>query len=154
MDAMLRRKKKLETEIGNLAKIIAQDDFSPALRKALTDRENEVASITEKVLAAKPDSICQHINRMSVIARAKLKDLRTLLASGPIAARAGLLQHVGSPSRIKALGKGGRYRPLPRAAARVFLLVLIFVLKETDCPFSETNSLSTPAIAHVSFLSP
>ena len=52
MDAMLRRKKKLETEIENLAKIIAQDDFSPALRKALTDRENEVASITEKVLAA------------------------------------------------------------------------------------------------------
>jgi hypothetical protein len=41
-------------EVSNLAQVVAQGDFSPALRAALGDREREIGEITAKLLEAQP----------------------------------------------------------------------------------------------------
>jgi predicted nucleic acid-binding Zn-ribbon protein len=57
LEQVRRRKETLEREVVNLAKIVAQGDFSPALRAALVDREREIGEITSKLLEARPDSL-------------------------------------------------------------------------------------------------
>ena len=55
LEQMRRRKEALESEVTNLANAIAQGDFSPALRRALADRERQIGEITTKLLEARPD---------------------------------------------------------------------------------------------------
>ena len=45
LEQMRRRKEALESEVTNLANAIVQGDFSPALRRALADRERQIGEI-------------------------------------------------------------------------------------------------------------
>jgi len=70
LEQMHRRKEALESEVANLANVIAQGDFSPALRGALADRERQIGEITTKLLEARPDSL-----------RSKLRNIRSFVVS-------------------------------------------------------------------------
>lgn len=94
MEAMRQRKAELEREIANLANVIAQGDFSPALRKALVEREGEISAIADRLLSSKEESIHSRIQRMSAVAKTRIKELRALLQGDVTLARARLLKHV------------------------------------------------------------
>ena len=93
LDQMSRRKEALESEVINLANAIAQGDFSPALRRALADRERQMGEITTKLLEARSDSLRSKLRKTRSFVVTRMQDLRTLLNSDVGHVRAELAKH-------------------------------------------------------------
>jgi hypothetical protein len=72
LDSMHERKAQLEQEIGNLISGLATGVLSAAVMQAIADREREKSGITDRLLSAKADSIRSQIDKMSVLAKARL----------------------------------------------------------------------------------
>ncbi len=106
MHQLHQRKAVLETEVANLTKVIAAGQVSPAIMAAISDREREVAEITERVISSNEDSVKSRIAGMREIAKEKLKDLKGLLGKDVVVARAALLKHV---QRIEMEANGKAY---------------------------------------------
>src|SRR5258706_40505 len=94
LDQMQQRKEQLEKELGNLVTALAAGQSSPTIMGAITDREREISTITNRTVSSNQDSIKARIDKMRVAARAKLKEIRQLLGQDATVARAALLKHV------------------------------------------------------------
>jgi hypothetical protein len=68
---MRLRKEKLEREIRNLTEAIAENGPSKHVLEGIAEREKEISSITDRVLASAPDSI-----------ETRVEDLRRLVRRG------------------------------------------------------------------------
>jgi hypothetical protein len=84
----------LESEVTNLANAIAQGDFSPALRRALADRERLIGEITTKLLEANPDSLRSKLRNIRSFVMTRMQDLRAVLNSDVGHVRAELAKHI------------------------------------------------------------
>ena len=94
LEQMGRRKEALECEVTNLANAIAQGDFSPALRRALADRERQIGEITTKLLDARPDSLRSKLRNIRSFVVTRIQDLRAVLNSDVGHVRAELAKHI------------------------------------------------------------
>jgi len=83
-----------DLEVTNLANAIGQGDFSPALRRALADRERQIDEITTKLLEARPDSLRSKLRNISSFVVTRMQDLRAVLNSDVGHARAELAKHI------------------------------------------------------------
>jgi len=104
MSRMEDRRRKLQTELGNLTKALASGQLSPTIMAAIAEREKEIAEITDRVVSSNEDSIKTRVATMTTMAKAKLKDLRGLLNEDVTVARAALLKHV-EKIEMEASGK-------------------------------------------------
>jgi site-specific DNA recombinase len=94
LDRMHRRKAELEREVGNLAHVVAQGDFSPALRAALVDREREIGEITAKLLEARPDSLRVKLRNIRSFVMLHMRDIRAIVNSDAAQTRAIFAKHI------------------------------------------------------------
>jgi site-specific DNA recombinase len=94
LDRMHRRKQELEREVGNLAHVVAQGDFSPALRAALVDREREIGEITAKLLEARPDSLRVKLRNIRSFVEFHMRDIRAIVNSDVAQTRAIFAKHI------------------------------------------------------------
>ena len=94
LDRMRRRKDELEREVGNLAHVVAQGDFSPALRAALVDREREIGDITAKLLESRPDSLRVELRNIRSFVVLHMRDIRAIVNSDAAQTRAIFGKHI------------------------------------------------------------
>jgi site-specific DNA recombinase len=94
LDRMHRRKVELEREVGNLANVVAQGSFSPALRAALVDREREISEITAKLLEARPDSLRVKLRNIRSFVVLHMQDIRAIVNSDQAKTRAIFAKHI------------------------------------------------------------
>jgi hypothetical protein len=93
-----RRKIELEGEMRNLARAIADGMDSPSLRKAITERETEIAQLTSKTLGRGKDSVHSQVRNLRKFFQTSMGDLRRLLTSNGSAplVRMALAKHIGA----------------------------------------------------------
>jgi 3'-phosphoadenosine 5'-phosphosulfate sulfotransferase len=89
-----RRKEAPEREVANLATVIAQGDFSAALRTALVDRERQITEITARLLESRPDSLRTKLRNIRSFVVSCMEDLRAILNSDVAHVRAQLTKHI------------------------------------------------------------
>jgi hypothetical protein len=80
LEQMRRRKESLEREVANLANVVAQGDFSPALRAALVDR-GQIDEIAAKLLESRPDSLRSKLRNIRAFVVFRMPNLRAVLNS-------------------------------------------------------------------------
>src|ERR1700723_1029732 len=91
-----RRKARLEAELQNLCHVVAGGMDSPSLRLAITEREEEIKTLTAKTLGSGKQSVRTQIRDLNQRVAAELADLRVLLAAreNTAAMRVQLAKHV------------------------------------------------------------
>jgi site-specific DNA recombinase len=94
LDQLRRRKETLEHEVANLATVIAQGDFSVALRAALVERERQISEITAKLLESRPHSLRTKLRNIRSFVASRMQDLRSILNSDVAHVRAELAKHI------------------------------------------------------------
>jgi hypothetical protein len=94
LEQMRRRKEALEREVANLANVVAQGDFSPALRAALVDRERQIGQITGKLLESRPDALRTKLRNIRGFVTARMQNLRAIMNSNTAQVRAELAKHI------------------------------------------------------------
>ena len=94
LEQMQRRKEALEREVANLANVVAQGDFSPALRAALVDRERQIGEMTAKLLESRPDSLRGKLRDIRTFVVSRMQNLRAILNSDVAHVRAELAKHI------------------------------------------------------------
>jgi hypothetical protein len=94
LERMHRRKQELQREVTNLTHVVAQGDFSPALRAALVDREREIGEITAKLLDARPDSLRVKLRNIRSFVVLHMRDIRAIVNSDPAQTRAIFAKHI------------------------------------------------------------
>ena len=106
LEQMRRRKVQLEGEVKNLTRAIADGHYSAAIMAEITEKEGELRGITDKLLEARPDSIRGRVEEIRTFALGRLKDLRGLLNSDPVTAKAELSKHI---AEIRLMPDGNIY---------------------------------------------
>jgi hypothetical protein len=99
MDAMRKRKVELETKIKNLTRAIEDGMDSPAIRAAITEREQEGAAITTKTLGRSKGSVRHQMVGLRKFVKESMGDIRGLLAgkhANPAIVRQELARHIDS----------------------------------------------------------
>jgi hypothetical protein len=94
LEQMRRRNEALEREVANLANVVAQGDFSPALRAALVNREPQISEITANLLESRPDSLRIKLRNIRSFVVSRMQDLRTILNSDVAHVRVELAKHI------------------------------------------------------------
>jgi hypothetical protein len=106
LEQMRRRKDELEREVDNLAQVVAQGDFSPALRAALVTREREISDITAKLLESRPDSLRVKLRNIRSFVVHHMRDVRELVNSETARTWAIFAKHI---ERITLTPTGDHY---------------------------------------------
>lgn len=97
MDATRKRKAVLETEIGNLSRVLASGMDSPSIRAGITEREKEISGLVEKITGKGKGSVQKQIVGLRKFVREGVSDIRELLAgkhSQPAVVRQELFRHI------------------------------------------------------------
>jgi site-specific DNA recombinase len=97
MDAMRKRKAVLETEIGNLSRVLASGMDSPSLRAGITEREKEISGLVEKITGKGKGSVQKQIVGLRKFVREGVMDIREALAGKhgkPAIVRQELFRHI------------------------------------------------------------
>lgn len=97
LESLRKRKHVLEAEIGRLTEALATGGGSrapAAVIIAITEREEELRAISDRILQGSGDSIQGQILDLREFVMTKLSDVRTLLYSDVPTAKAELLRHV------------------------------------------------------------
>lgn len=82
--AQLRgRKVKLEAEIGNLTAAVAESGHSPALLRAIAQREDDLRSITDRLLSEGEDSIEKDLAGLKALVTERIDKLEQLIGISP-----------------------------------------------------------------------
>ncbi len=128
MEGMRRRKAKLESELKNLSRTIADGMDSVSIRAAITEREAEPSSITAKTLSRQKGSVHAQVSGLRKFVKENLRDIRALIAGkrgNPFVVRQELAKHIesimllpegeGREIRYKGSWKVLGRRNLPRA---------------------------------------
>ena len=106
MDAMRKRRAKLQVEVTNLAAVVASGVHSPTVIAEIAVREREIANIADRLLSSDPDSVRSRVKNLRAKALVRMQDLRQCLNGDAAAARAYLTRHV---EKIVMDPDGGRY---------------------------------------------
>jgi site-specific DNA recombinase len=98
LESMRQRRQKIETELANLVQVIASGQVSKAVTAAIADREEELRSITDRLLEPKRGSIRAKMDELRDFAMSRLANLRRLIdhPESVDEARAALAEHFGS----------------------------------------------------------
>jgi hypothetical protein len=91
---MRQRKEKLEGEIQKFMAAIAEHGHSKAMLEQIAIREREVAAITDRLLAATPDSIQARVEEIRLLVEEGVANLRDLLNEKAPMAKAELHRHL------------------------------------------------------------
>jgi len=94
LEQMRRRKETLEREVANLANVVAQVDFSPALRVALVDREQLIGELAAKLLESRPDSLRSKLRNIRAFVVFRMQNLRAIVNSDVAHVRSELAKHI------------------------------------------------------------
>jgi site-specific DNA recombinase len=96
MASLEAKRRRIEKELGNLTKAVASGLDSKAVRAEIVDREREIQNIDSQIIAAKPESVRVKIQDARKFVESSLKDIRKLLGTGPIEAKATIARHMPS----------------------------------------------------------
>lgn len=107
LDRLRRREVVLRRQIANLTRGLAEGYQSPAVMGEIAARERELEEITRHLLDSKPDSVRARIRNIRGFVLSQLSDLRGLLNSDPMAAKAEMAKHVHA---IKLTPAGKAYK--------------------------------------------
>ena len=103
-----QRKEKLEREIRDFSKAIAEGGHSKYLLDEISARERDVSTITDRLLSAAPDSVESHIDEIRAFVMKEIADLRALLNHDVMLAKAEIRRHVREiRCRLQATEKTG-----------------------------------------------
>ena len=91
---MRQRKEKLEAEIQKFMAAIAESGHSKYILEQVAIREKEIAAITDRLLAASPDSMEARLNEIRSFVTKEIYNLRELLNEGAPLAKAELHRHL------------------------------------------------------------
>ena len=93
-----QRKQQIEEEIARLVNAIAEGQPSKSLMTAIGERENELRSITNKLLEPGPGSLRATLDELRTFAVSRLTKIRELIAHPESVdlARAALAEHFGT----------------------------------------------------------
>jgi hypothetical protein len=89
-----RRKEQLEREIDRFTDAIAQGGPLESLVQQVAVREAELKALTDKLLAASPNSIEGQVRAIRKFVETRISDLRTLLQRDPALAKSELQSHL------------------------------------------------------------
>ena len=96
-----------ERQVKNYhARAIAEGHYSPSLMGEIADREREIPEIADRLLEANPDSVRSRLKDIRSFAISRISDLRGLLNSDALRARAELSKHIQA---IKLFPNGRMY---------------------------------------------
>ena len=112
MDSMRRRKAKLESELKNLSRTIADGLDSVSIRAAITEREAELSSITQKTRGRNKDSVHAQVSGLLKFVEHNLRHVRRLISGkygNPVVVRQELAKHIES-IRLFPEGEGREIR--------------------------------------------
>ena len=112
LEVMRKRKQRLESEIGRLVEGLAAgtDSRHPeSVMAAISQREQEIRSITDKLLDAKPESLDAKLKDIRQFVVSRLADLRSLLNADVPTAKAEILQHVDKIDLVPVEVGGERF---------------------------------------------
>ena len=93
---MRQRKDKLEAEIQKFMAAIAEHGHSKAMLEQVSARERELASLTDRLLAASPDSIHARVEDTRRFVEEGISNLRELLNENAPLAKVELHRHLDS----------------------------------------------------------
>ena len=91
---MRLRKEKLEREIRNLTEAIAENGPSKHVLQGIAERENEISSITDRLLASAPDSIETRVEDLKRLVEGGIENLGNLLSKDAPLAKQELHSHL------------------------------------------------------------
>jgi site-specific DNA recombinase len=91
---MRQRKEKLEGEIQKFMAAIAEGGHSKYMLEQIATREREVAAITDRLLAASPDSIQARVEEVRLLVEEEMSNLRNMLYEKAPLAKTELHRHV------------------------------------------------------------
>ena len=108
MTRLQPKKQKLEKELRNWSEAIASGLNSATVPSEIVDRECEIQNINAQVVAAKPESVRTMIQDTRKFVESSLKDIRRLLNSDPVTAKATLIRHMPTIVLKPSVGPDGR----------------------------------------------
>ena len=91
---MRHRKEKLEKEIRNFTKAIAESGHSKYIVEEIAVREKEIAAITDRLLASAPDSLEARLGDLKQFVEDEIRDLCGLLRENAPLAKQELHNHL------------------------------------------------------------
>jgi site-specific DNA recombinase len=97
MEGMRRRKKALESELGNLSKAVADGMDLMSIRAAIMEREAELSSITSRMLGRGTGSVHAQVSGLRKLVKEDLRDIRALISGKhgkPAAVRHEFARHI------------------------------------------------------------
>jgi hypothetical protein len=110
MSRMRQRRELIQQELGRLIETAAACGHSAALVEAISNREQELGEITQRLFAAQPDSVPNQVAAIRCFVTERLTSIRQLLNADVQRAKVELAKHV---SGIRMLpqpeGKKGHY---------------------------------------------
>ena len=95
---MRQRKEKLEGEIRNLTKAIAESGHSRFILDEIALRERQLDAITDRLLSSSPESVEARINEIRDHVEQEIAGLSDLLGSNPPVAKQELHRHLNAIS--------------------------------------------------------
>ena len=110
MDRMRQRREAIQQELDRLIGAVASVGHSPALVKAIDDREQELSEITRKLCASQPDSVSAHMSRIRQFVTDRLGNIPQLLDADIPRAEVEMGKHVTAIEMVpQSEGKEGHY---------------------------------------------
>jgi hypothetical protein len=107
---MRERRDAIQGELDRLIGAVASVGHSPALVKAINNREQELSEITRKLFASEPDSVSAHMSRIRQFVYERLGNIRELLYTDVPRAKAELAKHITAIEMApRSEGKEGHY---------------------------------------------
>ena len=112
LEDMRRRKAKLEAELENLTRTVADGLDSAAIRRAISEREAEVSALTSKTLSRGKNTVHTEVRNLRKFVLENLSDLRALLSvrADAVAMRMELAKHIDSIVLEPGDGETIRYK--------------------------------------------
>jgi site-specific DNA recombinase len=120
MARLERKKRKLERELHNLEKMVRSGLDSRTLRAGIADTEREISDIHSQIISAQPESVRTKIKDARRFVQESLRDVRKLLNTDPVTAKATLARHMPSivlkPQPDKRYAVTSQWELLPTGA--------------------------------------
>ena len=91
---MRQRVGEIDLELGNLIRLAAKCDHSPALIEAINNLEQERKTITRQLLSTEPDSVAAEVGCVRLFVKGQVSTLRHLIRTDVRKAKEELEKHI------------------------------------------------------------
>ena len=107
---MRQRSGEIQQELDNLIATAAACGHSPALVKAINDREQELKNISRQLLSTEPESVSSHVARIRQFVSDRFGNIRKILNTDVLRAKGELAKHISEIRMVPQAGeKKGHY---------------------------------------------